>query len=126
MNKRVKELRKKLKLTQQEFANSINLSKSSIGNIENGIVNLTDRNIKEICSKHKVNEEWLRYGTGEIFVELTKDEEFAYLVGALMADDDPYKKDFIRAMLDLEDKADWDLVMKLVEGLKEKNKKSGN
>lgn len=124
MNTRLKELRKSLKLTQQEFGAKIGLSKASIGNIENGIINLTDRNISLICSTYNVNETWFRDGVGEMFKEMDKDEELAYLLGTLLDEDCEYKKKFIKSMLELDDEIDWMIVTNLVEGLKEKNKKS--
>ncbi len=124
MNARIRELRKSLKLTQQEFGNKIGLSKASIGNIENGIINLTDRNVSLICSTYNVNENWLRNGEGEMFNPLSEDDEFSYLIGALLTEDCDYKKKFIKSMLELEDELDWMIVTDLVEGLKKKNKKS--
>jgi transcriptional regulator with XRE-family HTH domain len=123
LNTRLREVRKSLKLTQQEFGSKIGLSKASIGNIENGIINLTDRNISLICSTYNVNEDWLRNGNGEMFNPMTEDEEFAYLVGALLAEDCDYKKKFIKSMLELDDELDWMIVTNLVEGLKKKNEK---
>ena len=123
MNKRLRELRKSLKLTQQEFGSKIGLSNASIGNIENGIINLTDRNVSLICSTYNVNEDWLRNGNGEMFNPMTEDEEFAYLVGALLAEDCDYKKKFIKYMLEIDDELDWMIVTNLVEGLKKKNEK---
>ncbi|WP_066679363.1 helix-turn-helix domain-containing protein [Clostridium septicum] len=121
MNDRVKEIRKALGLTQQEFGQTINVSRSNVGNIEKGVINLTDRNIALICNTHKINEEWLRTGNGDMFAKMDSEEEFAYLIGALLAEDDcTYKKDFIKAMLSLEDKRDWDLVLNLVKRLKER------
>lgn len=118
MNIRLKALRKSLNLTQNELGKSINLSKSSISNIENGIINLTERNIKEICSKHNVNEDWLRDGTGEMFFKIDIDEEFAYLVGSLAAEDCDYKKRIIKALLELEDEKDWYLMLELIQRFK--------
>lgn len=66
---RIKYIRKnELKITQEDFAMSIGLSRSNIGNIEVGRINVTDRVIQDICLKYNINETWLRYGTGEIFV----------------------------------------------------------
>lgn len=124
MNKRLRELRKSLKLTQQDFGSKIGLSNTSIGNIENGVINLTDRNISLICSAYNVNESWLRDGQGEMFNPMTEDEEFAYLVGTLLAEDYDYKKKFIKSMLELDNELDWMIVANLVEGLKKKNEKS--
>ena len=123
MNTRIRELRKSLKLTQQEFGNKIGLSKASIGNIENGIINLTDRNLSLICYTYNVNENWLRNGEGEMLNPMSEDEEFAYMIGALMAEDCEYKKKFIKSMLELDDELDWTIVTNLVEGLKKKNEK---
>jgi transcriptional regulator with XRE-family HTH domain len=70
MNDRLKKLRKFLCLTQEEFAKNIELKTSNaISMIERGENALTDQNIKLICSKWNVNEEWLRTGDGEIFQE---------------------------------------------------------
>lgn len=124
MNKRLKELRKTLGLTQQQFASDIGLGKSSIGNIENGIINLTDRNISVICSKYNVNEKWLRTGEGEKFAELNVDEEITFMLGALLAENCSQKKEFIKLMLSLDNEDDWKIISDLAEGLKRKNEKS--
>ena len=68
MIKRLKILRKNiLELTQTEFSKSINLKQNSYSKIENGSVALTERNIKTICEKFNVNEDWLRNGNEHIF-----------------------------------------------------------
>lgn len=66
---RVKTIRKKLGLTQEEFAKEIGISRANIGNIEYGRVALTDRNITLICKTFNVNENWLRNGIEPIFNE---------------------------------------------------------
>lgn len=55
-----------LKLTQEEFAKKINISRSNLANIEKGAVSVTDRVVSDICNAFSVSEEWLRNGTGEI------------------------------------------------------------
>ncbi|MDU1456208.1 MAG: helix-turn-helix transcriptional regulator [Paeniclostridium sordellii] len=118
LKERLRDLRTKhLKLTQQEFADSIKLSRSNVGNIESGIVQLTQRNIDAICEKFNVNEVWLKTGEGEVFLNLSPEEEFDMLVGRLYADDDSFKKNIIRAMLKLSDE-DWLVVKKFTEELK--------
>ena len=67
MNTRIKELRKYLNLTQKEFGNIIGL-RSSISEIENGTAPITERTIISICSKFNVNEKWLRFGNGDMFI----------------------------------------------------------
>lgn len=79
MNNRLLELRKFLKLTQEAFAKSIGLTRSVISEMELGSSPILDRTIILICSIFNVNEEWLRYGTGEIFeiVDVKYDEFFS-------------------------------------------------
>ncbi len=114
---RVKRLRKNLKLTQKEFGDAIGVSNSNISNIENCSVNLTDRNIYEICSKFNVNKHWLETGVGEMFSQLNSDEEFLYLVGKFSAENDEFKKRIIKSMLQLKSKESWELAVKMIEKL---------
>lgn len=74
INNRVKELRESLELNQESFGDAIGLSKSGISNIENGIRNVTEKHIKLICHEYPVNENWLRYGKGEMFKTIPADE----------------------------------------------------
>lgn len=64
---RFKKLRKEFKLTQEEFANSMDLSRSYINLIEMGRKVPSKRTIKDICHTFKVNYDWLAYGTGSMF-----------------------------------------------------------
>lgn len=102
MSSRLRELRKdELHMTQEQFAESIGISRPNLTNIEVGNVSLTDRTIKTICSIHNVSENWLRTGEGSKF--LNSDDEFDMLIGRLYAEDDPFKKDVIKTMLSLSD-----------------------
>ena len=79
MNTRIKELRNFLNLSQREFGNAIGL-RSSISEIENEKAPITERTIIAICSKFNVNEDWLRYGKGEMFItEDLKFNEFYFI-----------------------------------------------
>lgn len=69
MNERVKELRKILQINQETFSSKINISRSHYALIEGGTKNITDRVIFDICREFNVNEEWLRNGNGEMFIE---------------------------------------------------------
>lgn len=69
MNERIKELRERLGMSQTEFAESLNLKRNSISLIEVGKRNPSDRTILDICNKFDVSENWLRNGTGEVFLE---------------------------------------------------------
>jgi transcriptional regulator with XRE-family HTH domain len=77
---RIKELRKKIELTQKEFAQEIGIKNTAISKIENGDASLTEQNIKLICSDSRfipgvtVSETWLRTGEGEMFVPIADED----------------------------------------------------
>lgn len=87
MNKRVKELRKKLGLTLEKFGERLGVGKNAISRIETGKSNLTDQMFKAICREFDVSEEWLRDGTGEMF-RLHDDETAALVYNLLMDSED--------------------------------------
>ena len=66
VNERIKELRLKLGMNQEEFGESIGLSKSGISNIESGLRGVRERHIKLIANVFNVSEEWLRTGRDPI------------------------------------------------------------
>lgn len=67
MDERIKKLRKALDLTQREFAERIGSSQNVLANYESGRRNPSNAVINNICKEFNINEEWLRYGTGEMF-----------------------------------------------------------
>lgn len=69
INERIYLLRSTLELSQESFAKKINVTRSAISNYEKGTRNIMDRVISDICREFNVNEEWLRDGKGEMFIE---------------------------------------------------------
>lgn len=69
IGQRIKELRKMLGLTQKEFANRIGKSTISIAKWEAGDRTPDESTLKLIAKEFNVNEEWLKSGEGEMFVE---------------------------------------------------------
>jgi transcriptional regulator with XRE-family HTH domain len=69
MKDRVIRIRKTLGLKQYEFAEKLKIKPTTLSMIENGNSILTDKNIQMICLTFGVNEEWLRHGTGEMFIK---------------------------------------------------------
>ena len=70
---RIKEIRDKVKLSQVEFSERIFISKSFYGDIEIGKKKVNDRIIFIVSKQFNVNEEWIRTGRGEMFIEKTPD-----------------------------------------------------
>ena len=67
LKERIKRIRRELELTQQEFADRLGIKRGSIANYEIGRNDPVDSIISLICREFNVNEEWLRYGEGEMF-----------------------------------------------------------
>ena len=67
MNQRVKQLRKELKLNQSDFGKRLGVTPAAISKIETGERKLTLQMSKAICNEFRVSQEWLVYGTGEMF-----------------------------------------------------------
>ena len=125
MNERIKELRSILGLSTEKFGARVGVTRSAISRIENGVVNVTDQMQKSICREFNVNEEWLRNGTGEMFNNLSQDEELAYIVGQALPQADDYVKDIFIALGRLSQEFtadDWAVVKKFVDALAGKDK----
>lgn len=99
MNSRIRELRKALNLSQKKFAERIGLKQNAISYMEKNGSTVTEYNIRAICSQFSVNENWLRNGTGSMFLENDKkQEEFFNIFDELS----PYLQDYlIKAAKDL-------------------------
>ena len=82
MNERIRQLRKSLGLTLEEFGAKVGVGKTAISNIENSNRNLTDQMFLSICREWNVNEEWLRTGEGDMFREMSRAEEAAQIVSS--------------------------------------------
>ena len=63
---RVKEVRKKSKMSQQEFGKCLGVSRDVIGNIEYGRVEPKDLFIDHLCHIFSVSREWLLTGNGNM------------------------------------------------------------
>lgn len=70
MEQRLKELRKKLGLNQEEFGLKIGLTRSAICNYENGSRAIMEQTIISICREFNVNRVWLVDGVGDMFTNL--------------------------------------------------------
>ena len=106
MNERIKELRKALGLTLDKFGERVGLKKSSLSQIENGVNGVTDQLFKSICREFNVNENWLRTGEGEMFVQKTRDEEIAAFINGIDGCTDSFKSRFIKMLASL-DEDEW-------------------
>lgn len=124
MKERLKELRKALGLTQQEMADSIGIKRNTIANYETGRNEPVDAIFSLLCRTYNVNEDWLKYGTGQMFVELSEDEEIARYMGELLRDEKPdFRRRFIAALLKIP-REDWVVLERIVKTIAEETKKT--
>ena len=122
MKERIKELRKSLGITQQEFADKLGLKRNTIATYEIGKAVPSDRVVSDLCNKYKVNEEWLRTGEGEMFVALNRTQQIAQLTADLFkGEKDSFKERLLLALAKL-DESEWKVLEKIAEDLtKEKD-----
>ena len=88
MNERIKELRKTLRLTQQEFADALSVKRNTVATYEMGRNEPIDAVVALICKTFNVNEEWLRTGEGEMFEQMTEQQKLLKYTGMLLKDKD--------------------------------------
>ncbi len=98
ISNRVKEIRTNLGLNQSDFAEKIGIKQAGLSAIEKGIRNVTDRVISDICREFNVNEEWLRNGNGEMFIEPDTFSLDEYLKQRKVSD---IEADIVRAYFDI-------------------------
>lgn len=104
MNKRLKQLRKKLNLTQMDFADKIGSSQNMLSGYELGRCKPSSVVINNICKTFGVNECWLRTGEGEMFVSNSADEEISMYINSVLQDEpESIRRRFISALAVLSD-----------------------
>ena len=121
MNKRFVEIRKHLKLTQDEFGKRLGTSRDAIANIEYGRVEPSQMIIKLTCKEFGVDEIWLRTGVGEMFSAGSRDEQVAAFFMGALSGDDQFKKAFVSALASLDETA-WEKLRDFAEKLYEEYK----
>lgn len=118
MNHRVKEIRKALGLSGEEFGQVLGITRGAVSNIENGNRKLTEQTIRLICREFNVNEDWLRTGTGEMFNETSPDEIIADVLGRVLnKNTDPFIKKIVTVLLTMVDKMtpeDWEALKQYI------------
>jgi len=117
MGERIKELRKALGLTQQEFADRIKVKRNTVATYEMGRSTPSDAAISLICREFNVNENWLRTGDGQMFIQVSRDEEIAAFIGDVLSGE---TGDFRRRLISVLARLDtdqWELLEHIAEEL---------
>lgn len=98
MNERIKEIRVKLGITQQEMADKLGLKRNTIATYEMGKANPSDRTISDICREFGVNEVWLRTGEGgpdNMFTKISKEDEYSLSLGKLTLEENRFVRNAV-------------------------------
>ena len=102
MNERLKKLRKALDLTQQEFADRIGSKRNTVAKYETEVNTPSAAVVSLICREFNVSEEWLRNGTGEMFLPTDRNADIARLTKQLLDEEsDSFKNRLISILANL-------------------------
>lgn len=114
MGERIKLLRQTLGITQQEFADRLRIKRGAVANYEIGRNEPIDAVIAMICREYNVNDRWLRTGEGEMFMELSVEDEIAAFMGDILKNEESnFRRRFIAALARLDDTG-WDVLEKFI------------
>lgn len=123
INFRLKEIREKEGLSQAALGKRLKISQSQIASYETGYRNITDRTINDICREFNINKEWLSTGNGEMYNPISEDEELAFLMGEISADDNPLLKQLIKVLSQIDNDDDLDAILSISRRLVSKTDK---
>lgn len=101
MNDRIKLIRKKAGLSQEEFGRRISITKSSVSLLESGKNNPSDQTISLICREFGVNEVWLRTGEGgdeNMFTKIDEDDRYSLNLGKLSVTENQLARNMLNAI----------------------------
>lgn len=101
MKDRIRQLRKELGLNQTDFGERIGVKQGSIAGYESGARTPIDAVITSICREFNVNENWLRTGSGEMFIQASPYEKAYNRFGYIMENSSPSKKAALSMLLEL-------------------------
>lgn len=85
IGKRIGELIKVLDIKKVRFAERLKIDQSYVTQLTNCKRNPSERTISDICREFNVREEWLRNGSGEMFLDF-KEDEFVKAAATLSKD----------------------------------------
>lgn len=122
---RIRELRKALGLTQSAFGSRLGVKGNTIANYESNLRAPSDAIIFSICREFDVNEDWLRTGSGDMFITKTRSQEIVDFMSELMNDpDDSFKRRFIESIAQLSED-EWKVIEQIIDRLLAEQKDGG-
>lgn len=117
----VRENAKGKKMSQEDFAKSLGMTRSNIANLEDAENRLTggvpEPTLLLICATYKVNYEWLKYGSGNIFDSESPAEKADRLIAEHAPEESEFAKSIIRAFVTMPD-SEWIRLRDMIEAIK--------
>lgn len=111
LNERIKKIRKDADMTQEEFACKLGVKRNTVATYEMGRSDPSNAALSLICREFSVNEQWLRTGEGEPYIEL-KTNNLVAQAAALLGEHDPVFEAFIETYSIL-NKSDREVIKKI-------------
>ena len=99
LKERIKELRKTLELTQEEFGKRIGLVKSGISRIENGTTGTTEQTLRSMCREFGASYLWLTTGEGPMFEKDGDDAALHVMIDRIMASENNRVKQVFKSLV---------------------------
>lgn len=123
LSTRLKQIRKAVSLTQDEFSKRLGLKRNTIATYETGRLTPSDRTISDICREFGVSEAWLRTGTGEMFPPRSRLEELSVLSARFLSSQPTeFQQRFAQMMYSLSEE-EWALLEQKARSLLGEEKK---
>lgn len=127
VNERIRQIRKALSLTMEDFGSRLGVTKVSISMIESGKRNVTDQMFLAICREFNVNPDWLRDGIGEPFKAMTRNKRIEGFVEDILTNEPEGRKARLVDALASLDEEGWDklyeIALRFVAEQNEKNER---
>ena len=117
MNERIKLLRKALELNQTDFGARIGVKQGTVAAYESGARVPLDSVVVSICREFGVSESWLRSGEGEMFLQLSREEEITkFCMSIIRNPDSEFQRQFVSVLARLEP-PQWQLLSDMADKL---------
>lgn len=124
MKDRIKALRKDQGLTQEKFAERLNIKRNTVATYEIGRNEPIDAVVSLICREFNVNENWLRTGQGDMYD--TPMDDTALAASSILENEDVPFYDSIKRIIKIYEKLDSDaqnIINKEIENFLTEGKK---
>ena len=115
MNERIKELRRSLGLTQDEFGGRIGITKSSVSTMESGRSNPSEQTLRSMVREFGASYLWLTTGAGPMF-ENGEEAAVHVMIDRVMAGENEHVKNLFKGLSDWTTE-DWQQVDRLLDKL---------